>query len=106
MDRGPRIIFATRREEREMDEERDREEWTDEDERHLAGEGEEQPIPVQEAGLAVGLEGQDGLDPDVDPEIAAEVELQEETREAEGDEGHVETVLNFREEDEQAEDET
>jgi hypothetical protein len=50
-----------------MDTERDREEWTDEDERN--------------------------------PEGAEEVELQEETREREGDEGEVETVLNFREED-------
>jgi hypothetical protein len=81
-----------------MDEERDREEWTDEDERHP--EGAEQPMPVQEEGLAVGLEAVDEQDPDIDPEIAEEVRLQEETREAEGDEGHVETVLNFRDEDE------
>ena len=80
-----------------MDVERDREEWTEEDERHP--EGAEHPLPVQEEGLAVGLEGQDGFDADVDPEVAAEVQLQEETREAEGDEGDVETVLNFREED-------
>jgi hypothetical protein len=86
-----------------MDTERDREEWTEEDERHPEGEREE-PMPVQEAGLAVGLEGQDEVDTDVDPEIAAEVELQEETREAEGDEDHVETVLNFRDdEDEEGE---
>ena len=81
-----------------MDEERDREEWTDEDERHP--EGAEQPMPVQEEGLAVGLEAVDEQDPDIDPEIAEEVRLQEETREAEGDEGDVETVLNFRDEDE------
>jgi hypothetical protein len=81
-----------------MNEERDREEWTDEDERHP--EGAEQPMPVQEEGLAVGLEAVDEQDPDIDPEIAEEVRLQEETREAEGDEGHVETVLNFRDEDE------
>jgi hypothetical protein len=81
-----------------MDEERNREEWTDEDERHP--EGAEQPMPVQEEGLAVGLEAVDEQDPDVDPEIAEEVRLQEETREAEGDEGDVETVLNFRDEDE------
>jgi hypothetical protein len=80
-----------------MDVERDREEWTEEDERHP--EGAEHPLRVQEEGLAVGLEGQDGFDADVDPEVAAEVQLQEETREAEGDEGDVETVLNFREED-------
>jgi hypothetical protein len=81
-----------------MDEERNREEWTDEDERHP--EGAEQPMPVQEEGLAVGLEAVDEQDPDIDPEIAEEVRLQDETREAEGDEGHVETVLNFRDEDE------
>ena len=81
-----------------MDEERNREEWTDEDERHP--EGAEQPMPVQEEGLAVGLEAVDEQDPDIDPEIAEEVRLQEETREAEGDEGHVETVLNFRDDDE------
>jgi hypothetical protein len=84
-----------------VDIEKNREEWTEEDERHP--EGREQPMPVQEEGLALGLEGQDDFDADLDPEIAAEVELQEETREAEGDEGHVETVLNFRdEEDEEA----
>ena len=81
-----------------MDEDRNREEWTDEDERHP--EGAEQPMPVQEEGLAVGLEAVDEQDPDIDPEIAEEVRLQEETREAEGDGGHVETVLNFRDEDE------
>ena len=84
-----------------MDIEKDREEWTEEDERHP--EGKPQPIPVQEEGLAVGLEGQDDFDPDLDPEIAAEVELQEETREAEGDEGHVETVLNLRDDNEEDE---
>ena len=68
--------------------ERDREEWTDEDERHP--EGEPGAMPVQEEGLAVGLEGQDDFDPDVDPEIAAEVELQEETREAEDEHGPIE----------------
>ena len=84
-----------------MDVERDREEWTDDDERRP--EGAEEPMPVQEEGLAVGLEGQDGYDSDVDPEILEEVELQEETREAEGDEGPVETVLNFRDQDEEEE---
>ena len=84
-----------------MDVERDREEWTDDDERRP--EGAEEPMPVQEEGLAVGLEGQDGYDSDVDPEIVEEVELQEETREAEGDEGPVETVLNFRDQDEEEE---
>jgi hypothetical protein len=82
-----------------MDAERERDQWTDEDERHP--EGAEEPIPVQEEGLAVGLEGQDGYDADRDPEIAQEVELQEETREAEGEAGdeEVETVLNFREDE-------
>jgi hypothetical protein len=81
--------------------ERDREEWTDEDERHP--EGPEKPMPVQEEGIAVGLEGEDGFDADVDPEIAREVQLQEETREAEGDdddEEEVETVLNFDDDEE------
>ena len=82
-----------------MDIQRDREEWTEEDERHP--EGAEQPMPVQEEGLAVGLEGQDGFDADIDPEIAEEVQLQEETREAEGDEDPVETVLNFRDEEDE-----
>jgi hypothetical protein len=68
--------------------ERDRERWTDEDERHP--EGEPGPMPVQEEGLAVGLEGQDDFDPDLDPEIAAEVELQEETRETEEEHGPTE----------------
>jgi hypothetical protein len=85
----------------EMDPEREREEWTEEDERHPEGEEKEEPMPVQEAGLAVGLEGLDEHTPDDDPEIAAEVELQEETRETEGDEGHVETVLNFRDDEDQ-----
>jgi hypothetical protein len=82
-----------------VDIERDREEWTEEDERHP--EGEPGPMPVQEEGLATGLEGVDEQDPDVDPEIAEEVRLQEETREAEGDEGPVETVLNFRDEEDE-----
>jgi hypothetical protein len=68
--------------------ERDREEWTDEHERHP--EGEPGPMPVQEEGLATGLEGIDEQDPDVDPDIAAEVQLQEETREAEEEHGPVE----------------
>jgi hypothetical protein len=84
-----------------MGEERDRDQWTDEDEREP--EGPEKPMPVQEEGLAVGLEAQDGFDADLDPEIAEEVKLQEETREAEGDDGPVETVLNFR--DDEKEDE-
>jgi hypothetical protein len=84
-----------------LDTERDREEWTDEDERHP--EGAEHPMPVEEEGIAVGLEGQDGFDADLDPEIAEEVRLQEETREAEGEEGPIETVLNFRDEDEEGE---
>jgi hypothetical protein len=68
-----------------MGEERDRDQWTDEDEREP--EGPEKPMPVQEEGLAVGLEAQDGFDADLDPEIAEEVKLQEETREAEGGDG-------------------
>ena len=66
-----------------MDEERDREEWTDESERELS-EPEAEPMPVQEAGLAVGLKGLDEQDPYVDPEIAEEVRIEEETRQAEG----------------------
>ena len=72
--------------------ERDREEWTDEDERHPGGA--EKPMPVQEEGLAMGLEGLDENDPDVDPEIAAEVELQEETRQAEEEHGPVEDAVD------------
>jgi hypothetical protein len=82
-----------------MDVEKGREEWTDEDERRPGGD--EKPIPVQEEGMAVGLEGQDGFDADVDPEVVEEVELQEETRELEGDDGPVETVLNFRDEEDE-----
>jgi hypothetical protein len=68
----------------------------DESERELSEPAE--PMPVQEAGLAVGLEGLDEQDPDVDPEIAEEVRIDEETRQTEGDPGEVETVLNFRDE--------
>ena len=84
-----------------MDVERDREEWTDEDERQP--EAAPEPMPVQEEGMAVGLEGQDGYEADRDPEIAEEVQLQEETREAEGEDAdeEVETVLNFRDEDDE-----
>jgi hypothetical protein len=82
-----------------MDIERDREEWTEEDERRP--EGRPKPMPVQEEGLAVGLEGQDAFDADLDPEIAEEVRLQEETREAEGDDEPVETVRNFRDDPEE-----
>jgi hypothetical protein len=64
-----------------MNTKRDREEWTGEDERHP--EGKEKPMPVQEEGLAVGLEGEDGFDADLDPEIADEVRLESETEEAE-----------------------
>ena len=74
-----------------MDTERDREEWTEEDERHP--EREEKPMPVQEEGMAVGLEGEDGSDVDLDPEIAAEVELQDETREAEKELGPLEDAI-------------
>ena len=71
--------------------ERDREEWTDEDERHPGGA--EKPMPLQEEGLALGLEGLDESDPDLDPEIAAEVELQEETRETEEEHGPIEDAV-------------
>ena len=74
-----------------MSEERDREEWTDEDERHPKGP--EKPMPVLEEGLAVGLEALDEQDPDLDPEIAAEVQLQEETREAEEEYGPIEDAV-------------
>jgi hypothetical protein len=86
-----------------MNEDKDREDWTEQDEREL-GEPKEEPMPVQEEGLAVGLEAQDDFDPDVDPEIAAEVELQEETREAEGEDPDepVETVMNFGDDDEES----
>ena len=82
-----------------MTEERDREEWTDEDERHP--EGEPGPMQIQDEGIAMNLEAQDDVDMDVDPAIAEEVEIQEETRELEGDDGEVETVLNFSDEEEE-----
>jgi hypothetical protein len=75
-----------------MNSEHEREEWTDEDERHP--EGEPGPIPVQEEGLAVGLEAVDGQDPDLDPEVAQEVQLQEETREAEEEFGPIEDAVD------------
>jgi len=74
-----------------MDDDRDRGEWTDEKERHP--EGDQKPIPVQEEGLAVGLEAVDEQDPDLDPQIAAEVQLQEETREAEEEFGPIEDAV-------------
>ena len=37
----------------------------------------------------------------MDPEIAAEVHLQEETRRGRGGDGPVETVLNFRDDNEE-----
>jgi hypothetical protein len=74
-----------------MDDDRDRREWTDEKERHP--EGDEKPMPVQEEGLAVGLEAVDEQDPDLDPQIAAEVQLQEETREAEEEFGPIEDAV-------------
>jgi hypothetical protein len=74
-----------------MDDDRDRGEWTDEKERHP--EGDEKPMPVQEEGLAVGLEAVDEQDPDLDPQIAAEVQLQEETREAEEEFGPIEDAV-------------
>ena len=74
-----------------MDDDRDRGEWTDEKERHP--EGDEKPMPVQEEGLAVGLEAVDEQDPDLDPQIAAEVQLQEETREAEEEFGPIEGAV-------------
>ena len=74
-----------------MDIEGDRKEWTEEDERHP--EGQEKPMPVQEEGLAVGLEGEDGSDVDIDPEIAAEVDLQDETRQAENELGPLEDAI-------------
>ena len=45
-----------------------------------------------------GSKALDVQNPDVDPEIAEEVRIEEETRQAEGDPGEVETVLNFRDE--------
>lgn len=74
-----------------MDDDRDRGEWTDEKERHP--EGDEKPMPVQEEGLAVGLEAVDEQDPDLEPQIAAEVQLQEETREAEEEFGPIEDAV-------------
>jgi hypothetical protein len=86
-----------------MDIGRDREEWTDEDERQP--EGEPKPMPVQEEGLAVGLEGLDEQDPDLDPDIAEEVRLESETAEAEKHEpaGPLEAALEEAEEEDAAE---
>jgi hypothetical protein len=74
-----------------MDIERNREEWTEQDERHP--DPPEKPMPVQEEGIAVGLEAQDDFDADLDPEIAAEVRVQEETREAEEEYGPIEDAV-------------
>jgi hypothetical protein len=81
--------------------ERDREEWTEEDERHP--EGEPKPMPVQEEGLAVGLEAQDDVDTETDLEIADEVRLQGETEEADEHEpaGPLEAALEEAEEEDQ-----
>ena len=50
------------------------------------------PMPIQSAEAA-GLEGIDGPDPDVDPEVAAEIRLQEETEEAEEEFGPLEDAV-------------
>jgi hypothetical protein len=50
------------------------------------------PMPVQSAEAA-GLEGIDGPDKDIDPEIAAEVQLAEETRETEAEHGDEEDAV-------------
>ena len=50
------------------------------------------PMPVQSAEAA-GLEGIDGQDKDIDPEIAAEVQLAEETRETEAEYGDEEDAV-------------
>ena len=91
-------MIAPPRQRSEVSEERDREEWTDEDERHPKRP--EKPMPVQEEGLAVGLEAVDEQDPDLDPEIAAEVQLQEETGEAEQDYGPIEDAVEDPADDE------
>jgi hypothetical protein len=70
---------------------RDREEWTEEDERDP--EGDPGAMPVQEEGLAVNLEAVDEQDPDVDPKIAEEVALQQETCEAERKHGSIEDAV-------------
>lgn len=54
-------------------------------------------------GVGRRSRGTGGFDADIDPEIAEEVQLQEETREADGDEDPVETVLNFRDEEDEEE---
>ena len=58
------------------------------------------PIPIQSAEAA-GLEGIDESDKDIDPEIAAEVKLQEETREAEAEHGPEEDAVEAPGEDEE-----
>ena len=57
-------------------------------------------MPVQEEGLAVGLEAVDEQDPDLDPEIAAKAKLQEETREAEQEYGPIEDAVEDPADDE------
>jgi hypothetical protein len=84
-----KIIRFSDDERSETNIERDREEWTEEDERHP--DPPEQPMPVKEEGIAVGLE--DDFDADLDPEIAAEVQIQEETREAEEEFGPIEDAV-------------
>jgi hypothetical protein len=51
------------------------------------------PMPIQSAEAA-GLEGIDEQDPDLDPEIAEEVRLQEETRETEEEFGSIEDAVD------------
>lgn len=50
------------------------------------------PMPIQSA-VAAELEGIDEANQNLDPEIAAEVQLQEETREAEAEHGPEEDAV-------------
>ncbi len=80
--------------------ERDREEWTEEDERHPErGEGE----LMTPDGEDVALGGIDEPDPDVDPDIAEEAKLQDETEEADAHEvaGPLEAALEEAEEEDE-----
>jgi hypothetical protein len=81
--------------------ERARQEWTEEDERHPEGEPDELITPD---GEDVALGGVDELDPDIDPEIVEEVQLQEETEQADQHEpaGPLEAALEEAEEEDAA----
>jgi hypothetical protein len=81
--------------------EREREEWTEEDEHKPEGDPDELMTPD---GEDVALGGIDDSDPDIDPEIAEEVRLLGETEEADEHEpaGPLEAALDEAEEEDEA----